>query len=71
MWFFKSEKEKIKIEYNKGFDHAASEILKGEPIETLESYVEISRVFNNYGPFDSGVEDAIFNYKNLLRKNKK
>jgi hypothetical protein len=49
----------INREKQRGFDFARKTIESGETIEFLERFIESSKDFGIYGPFDQGIENYI------------
>ncbi len=67
--YFRNRAErKRKALYKKGFDAAAGILLVSgsEAIEMLEYQVEYSREWDQYNPFDEGIEAALDLYKSKM-----
>ena len=54
MWPFKSKKQKQEEEKNRGYEYASGKLLRGVLPREIYSYH-----FNDYTPFDTGVEQAL------------
>lgn len=64
MLWFKTQKQKDEIEKANGYGWAAARLLKGTPVMELQVIVECVCHFGDSSPFDSGISDALIDWKN-------
>ncbi|GAF74550.1 unnamed protein product [marine sediment metagenome] len=57
-WLEKRRDKKSLGQYNRGFDYAAGEILRGTNRHVLLNYTDTARTMGDYNSWDAGIEDA-------------
>lgn len=63
MWPFKSKEHRDEREQARGYRWAAAQLLKGAPPKELQANVECAYHFGDSSPFDSGISDALSDWK--------
>lgn len=58
-WLAAKKAKDDKELYERGYDWAAGNLLRGITLEEVESHIESSMNFNDYNSFDRGAEHAI------------
>lgn len=66
-WLERRRQRKRDTLYAAGFDMAAGTLLRGgtAEIEGMEADIQMTRDFDDYNPFDAGMEEAIDKWRKL------